>query len=304
MFIIRRIGSGLAVMLAMVFLVMLILDAVPGDPAALMLGENASPEMIAELRERMGLDRPLLRRYAEYAGRLLRGDLGRSEREMAPVSHLIRSALPHTLVLTAAAMVLTLILGVPLGILFAARPGSPLDKGARIVSLAALCTPLFLIGLVLIYLFSVHLGWLPAGGTGTPAHLILPAFTLSVHTAAGIARLTRSGVMEVLRENYMRTALAKGLSRGRAILLHGFPNAIIPLLTVLGTQTGRLLGGAVLIETVFSRPGMGRLIIGAVLERDYLLLQGSVLVFSGGCILVSLIADICCGLIDPRIWGV
>lgn len=302
-YLLRRLLASVGVILAMIFLVMLILDIVPGDPAALMLGENATQEMIQELRHQLGLDKPLVVRYAGYLWKLLHGDLGRSIREMAPVSQLIGDTWPATLELTAAAMFLTFLVGVPLGLISGAKPGSWMDHGSRIMSLLGLCMPVFWIGLVLMFFFSLELRWFPVGGIGSLKHLVLPAVTLSAYTVATLARMTRSSLMEVMGEDYIRTARAKGLAYPMVVWGHAFRNALIPIITVFGMQVGQLMGGAILTETVFAWPGLGRLMVGAILERDYPLLQGTVLVFAGSYILINFLVDLSYGLIDPQVSG-
>lgn len=300
-FIIRRLLASVAVILSMAFFVMLIMDIIPGDPAAMMLGENATPEMIQDLRHQMGLDQPLPVRYVNYIWNVAHGDLGRSVREMAPVASLIGDTLPNTLILTAAGMFLTLIFGIPLGLISGARAGSWVDHLSRLFSLLGLCMPVFWIGLILIYLFSFRLGWFPVGGTGSFLHLVLPAVTLAAYTMAAIARMARSSLMEVLAEDYIRTARAKGLAFWLVVWRHGFRNALIPIITVFGMQVGNLMGGAILTETVFAWPGLGRLMMGAIMDRDYLLLQGTILVFSAAYIFINFLVDLSYGLIDPRI---
>jgi len=300
-YIVKRILASVAVILSMAFFVMLIMDIIPGDPAAMMLGENATPEMIQELRSQMGLDQPLPVRYFHYIWNVAHGNLGRSIREMAPVAKLIGDTLPNTLLLTAAGMFLTLVIGIPLGLISGARSGSWLDHLSRLASLLGLCMPVFWIGLIMIYVFSFRLGWFPVGGTGSFAHLVLPAVTLAAYTMAAIARMSRSSLMEVLTEDYVRTARAKGLAFWLVVWRHGFRNALIPIITVFGMQVGTLMGGAILTETVFAWPGLGRLMMGAIMDRDYLLLQGTILVFSAAYIFINLLVDLSYGLIDPRI---
>ncbi len=302
-YLIKRLLASIGVILAMAFLVMLILDIVPGDPAALMLGENATEEMVQELRRQLGLDKPLLIRYAAYIWKVLHGDLGRSVREMAKVSHLIRDAFPNTILLTFAGMFLTLIIGVPLGLISGAKSGSWLDHSSRIISLIGLCMPVFWIGLVLMFIFSLKLRWFPVGGTGSFKHLILPAVTLASYSVAALARMTRSSLLEVLGEDYIRTARAKGLAYWVVIIRHAFGNALIPIITLFGMQVGYLMGGAILTETVFAWPGLGRLMVGAILERDYPLLQGTILVFASCYILINFLVDLSYGLIDPQVSG-
>jgi peptide/nickel transport system permease protein/oligopeptide transport system permease protein len=302
-YLIKRLLASIGVILVMAFLVMLILDIVPGDPAALMLGENATEEMVQELRRQLGLDEPLLIRYADYIWKVLHGDLGRSVREMAQVSHLIWDAFPNTILLTAAGMFLTLIIGVPLGLVSGAKPGSWFDHSSRIISLIGLCMPVFWIGLVLMFIFSLKLRWFPVGGTGSLKHLILPSVTLASYSVASLARMTRSSLLEVLGEDYIRTARAKGLAYWVVIIRHAFGNALIPIITLFGMQVGYLMGGAILTETVFAWPGLGRLMVGAILDRDFPLLQGTILVFASCYILINLLVDLSYGLIDPQVSG-
>jgi len=297
----KRLAASVVVLLSMMFLVMLIMELIPGDPAALMLGENATQEMVEQLRHQLGLDRPIFTRYLEYVWQIAHGDLGRSIREMAPVASLLKETWPETLELTFAAMLLTLCVGLPIGIASGAKPGSLLDHVSRVVSLLGLCMPVFWIGLVLIYFFAVMLGWFPVGGTGSWRHLVLPAVTMSAYTVASLARMTRSSLMEVLNEDYVRTARAKGLSFWAVVVRHGFRNSMIPIVTIFGMQVGQLMGGAILTETVFAWPGMGRLMIGAIMDRDYPLVQGTVLVFAAAFILINFLVDLSYGLINPQV---
>ena len=300
-YVLKRLLASLVVLLSMMFLVMLIMELIPGDPAALMLGENATQEMVDKLRHQLGLDRPVLTRYLEYVWNIAHGDLGRSIREMAPVSTLLKETWPETLKLTVVAMLLTLGVGLPVGIASGAKPGSMLDHLSRVMSLLGLCMPVFWIGLILIYFFSVSLRWFPVGGTGTWRHLVLPAVTMSAYTVASLARMTRSSIMEVLNEDYVRTARAKGLSFWAVVVRHGFRNSMIPIVTIFGMQVGQLMGGAILTETVFAWPGMGRLMIGAIMDRDYPLVQGTVLVFAAAFIAINFLVDLSYGLINPQV---
>ena len=300
-YILKRLLASVLVILAMVFIVTLVLDIIPGDPVTLMLGDTATPEMIVKLRQQLGLDKSLLVRYAEYLWNLLHGDMGHSIREMAPVSQLIGVAWPRTLELTAVAMILTLLVGLPLGIVSGANPGSLLDHVSRVSSLLGLCMPVFWTGLLLMFIFSLHLGWFPVGGAGTWKHLVLPAFTMAAYTVATLARMTRSSLMEVMGEDYIRTARAKGLTNHAVVLFHALRNALIPIVTVFGMQVGQLMGGAILTETVFAWPGLGRLMVGAILDRDYPLLQGTILVFASSYIFINLLVDLSYGVIDPQV---
>jgi peptide/nickel transport system permease protein len=300
-YILKRFLASVMVILAMVFIVTLVLDIIPGDPVTLMLGDAATPEMVVKLRQQLGLDKPLFVRYAEYLWNLLHGDMGHSIREMAPVSRLIGVAWPRTLELTAVAMILTLLAGLPLGIVSGANPGSLLDHVSRVSSLLGLCMPVFWTGLLLMFVFSLQLGWFPVGGAGTWKHLILPAVTMAAYTVATLARMTRSSLMEVMGEDYIRTARSKGLANNAIVLFHALRNALIPIVTVFGMQVGQLMGGAILTETVFAWPGLGRLMVGAILDRDYPLLQGTILVFASSYIFINLLVDLSYGLIDPQV---
>ena len=280
---------------------MLTLELIPGDAVQLMLGEHATKDAVAQLRDHLGLDKPLLVRYVEYLGRLAHGDLGRSILQHRPVIDELADTWPATLELTIAALVIATLVGVPAGVVAAARPNSVFDAVARLGSLFGLSMPIFWTGLVLIVLFSLWLPWLPVGGRGSWAHVVLPAVALSLPSIAVLARLTRSSVLEVLGEDYVRTARAKGLRDRAVIMKHALRNALLPIVTLLGLQAGQLMGGAVLTETVFAWPGLGRLMVKAIFARDYVLLQGAVLVYALAFVVVNLLVDLSYGLLDPRI---
>jgi peptide/nickel transport system permease protein len=300
-FIVRRLLLAVPVLLGVVFVVMLTIDLLPGDAVALMLGEHATKEAVAALRDYLGLDKPLLTRYVQYVGRLLTGDLGRSIQQNRPVAAELAEAWPATLELTLAALLLATVFGVSAGIVSAVWPSSFFDALARVGSLFGLSLPVFWTGLVLIVIFAWWLPWLPVGGTGSLAHLVLPAVALALPSIAMIARMTRSSVLEVLREDYVRTARAKGVRERWVVTKHALRNAAIPVLTLLGLQAGQLMGGAVLTETVFAWPGLGRLMVKAIFARDYVLLQGAVLVFALAFVLVNLLVDLSYGALDPRV---
>jgi ABC-type dipeptide/oligopeptide/nickel transport system permease component len=300
-FIARRLLLAIPVLLGVVFVVMLTIDLVPGDPVALMLGDAATREAVAQTRQALGLDRPLLVRYAWYLGNLLRGDFGRSIREGRPAIEEIADVWPATLQLTLAAMGIGVVVGPAAGVIAAVRPNSAIDAAARLGSLFGLSMPVFWTGLVLIVVFSFWLQLLPVGGAGSWRHLILPAFALSLPSIAMVARVTRSSVLEGLREDYVRTARAKGLAERWVVLRHALRNALIPIVTLLGLQMGQLLGGAVLTETVFAWPGLGRTMVRAIFARDYVLLQGAVLVFALAFVVVNLLVDLSYAYLDPRI---
>ena len=300
-FVLRRLLLAVPVLLGVVFVVMLTVDLLPGDAVTLMLGEHATKDAVAKLRDHLGLDKPFVVRYLEYVGRVVRGDLGRSIQQNRPVSDELADAWPATLELTVAALVLAAVAGIVAGVASAVWPNSIFDALARLGSLFGLSMPIFWTGLVLIVIFSLWLNWLPVGGAGSLNHLVLPAVTLALPSVAMIARMTRAAVLDVLREDYVRTARAKGVGEFWVLARHALRNAFIPILTLLGLQSGQLMGGAVLTETVFSWPGLGRLMVKAIFARDYILLQGAVLVFALAFVVINLLVDLSYGWLDPRI---
>jgi ABC-type dipeptide/oligopeptide/nickel transport system permease component len=300
-FALRRLLLAVPVLLGVVFVVMLTIDLLPGDAVTLMLGEHATQDAVAALREHLGLDKPFVVRYLDYVGRLLGGDLGRSIQQNRPVIAELADAWPATLELTVAALVIAAAVGIVAGVVSAVWPNSLFDGVTRLASLFGLSMPIFWTGLVLIVVFSLWLNWLPVGGAGSLAHLTLPAVTLALPSVAMIARMTRAAVLDVLREDYVRTARAKGVRELWVLGKHALRNAFIPILTLLGLQSGQLMGGAVLTETVFSWPGLGRLMVKAIFARDYTLLQGAVLVFALAFVVVNLLVDLSYGVLDPRI---
>jgi peptide/nickel transport system permease protein len=300
-FVLRRLLLTIPVLLGVLFVVMLTMELIPGDPVALMLGDAATKETIAKFREHLGLDRPLVVRYLRYLGQVVTGDLGRSIQQNRPVVDELRDAWPATLQLTAVALVLAALVGVATGIVSAVWPNSLFDSLSRLFSLFGLSMPVFWTGLVLIVVFAFWLPLLPVGGVGSPAHLVLPAVTLALPSIAMIARMTRSSVLEVLREDYVRTARAKGVGERFVVAKHALRNAAIPILTLVGLQAGQLMGGAVLTETVFAWPGLGRLMVKAIFARDYVLLQGGVLIFAMAFVVINLIVDLSYGALDPRV---
>jgi ABC-type dipeptide/oligopeptide/nickel transport system permease component len=300
-FIVRRLLLAIPVLLGVIFVVMLTVELIPGDAVTLMLGEHATKEAVEKLRDFLGLDRPLLARYGQYLGKLVRGDLGRSIQQNRPVVDELAEAWPATVELAVAALLLAAAVGVAAGIVSAVWPNSLFDAVARLGSLFGLSMPVFWTGLVLIVVFALWLPWFPVGGSGSASHLVLPAVTLALPSIAMIARMTRSSVLEVLREDYVRTARAKGVREQWVVMKHALRNATIPILTLVGLQAGQLLGGAVLTETVFAWPGLGRLMVKAIFARDYILLQGAVLVFALAFVVVNLLVDLSYGALDPRI---
>jgi len=272
-----------------------------GDPVMLMLPGDASDQEIEELREHLGFNDPLHIQYIRFATKAVQGDFGESLYYHVPVMELIIERLPASIELAVAAMVFALTLAIPLGILSAVKRGSMVDTGSMFAALLGLSMPHFWLGIMMMLLFSVHLGWLPTSGRGTFAHLIMPAVSLGLSLMAMFARLTRSVMLEVLGLDYIRTARAKGLRERVIIYKHALKNALIPLVTVAGMQFGFLIGGTVIIETVFAWPGLGRLVIQAILSRDYPLVQGIVLVFAIIFVLTNFLVDILYTYLDPQI---
>ena len=297
----RRLLLALPVVWGVVTLVFLLIHLIPGDPVEIMLGESALPADREALREGLGLDRPMLEQYGLFLWGLCRGDLGASLQQRRPVSALIREHYPATLELTVAALLVSLLIALPAGILSAIRQYSFLDHSTMFLALLAVSMPNFWLGPLLIWTVSIQLGWLPVSGRGGMAHLVLPALTLGASMAAIVARMTRSSVLEVLREDYVMTARAKGLPESRVILKHVLRNAMLPVLTVVGLQFGGLLAGSIITETIFSWPGLGTLMVQAIQTRDYPVVQGCVLVIALSYVLVNLLTDILYGIIDPRI---
>lgn len=300
-YVLRRLLGLIPMLLGVSIAIFLVMHAVPGDPAQMAAGPDASEEDIIQIRENYGLDRPLHEQYAIYLGNLVQGDLGFSFRTQRPVLEDIARTLPATAELAAAAMIIALVLGIPAGIACALRPGTPLDTAVTTFSVLGISMPGFFLGLLLMLLFAAELGWLPPTGRGGLEHLVMPAVTLGLPYVASFARITRSNMLDVLGEDYVRTARAKGLPRRTVVYRHALVNAAIPLVTLLGIYFGRLLGGAVIVETIFAWPGMGRYMIEAIAQRDIYVIQGTILIFALSIVLVNLIVDILYGLIDPRI---
>lgn len=300
-YIVKRLLLSIPVIFGVAFMVFAMVRIVPGDPARIIAGEAATQEIVEGIRKDMGLDRPLLKQFATFMGNVLRGDFGRSVRSKAPVAGEIAARLPNTIRLATAGLFVAVVVGVSAGIISAIRPYSWMDTVVMLIALAGLSMPVFWSGLMLILIFAVWLGWLPAVGTGGMAHLVLPAVTLGMSTAAIIARMSRSSMLEVLRSDYIRTARAKGLGEAAVVNRHAFRNALIPVITVVGLQMGTLLSGAVLTETVFAWPGIGRLLVEGILARDYPIVQASVLVVAMAFVMVNLMVDVLYAVVDPRI---
>ena len=298
----RRLLAVIPVLFGVTLAVFGMLFLVPGDPVKMMLAEFVTnPDQVARMRSELHLDDPILVQYGRFVGNALRGDLGTSIRSRRPVTTEIAENIGSTAQLALAAVLVAIALGVPLGVVAALGRGSWLDAGSMAVALLGVSMPSFWLGLLLIFLFSLVLGWLPATGGGSLAHLILPAVTLGAIASAIIARLTRSSMLEVLGQDYVRTARAKGLAWWGVVVRHALKNALIPVITIFGLQFGNLLAGAVIVETVFSRPGLGRVIVGAILAKDFPLVQGAVLFVASAYVVINALVDIAYGLVDPRI---
>ena len=297
----RRLMGLVPMLLGVSVIVFLMLYAIPGDPAQMAAGPDAAEEDIAQIRKNFGLDRPVYEQYLIYLANLLHGDLGVSFRTQRPVATEIARTLPATIELSSAAITIAVLLGVPMGVVSALRPRTLLDSAFTMLAVFGISMPGFFLGLLLMLLFASQLGWLPPTGRGGLTHLLLPAFTLGLPFVASFARITRSNMLDVLVEDYVRTARAKGLSRRVVVYRHALINAAIPLVTLLGIYFGRLMGGAVIVETIFAWPGMGRYMIEAIGQRDIYVVQGTILVFAASIVVVNLIVDILYGLLDPRI---
>jgi peptide/nickel transport system permease protein len=308
-YIVRRLGAMLVVMLIVASLVFVIVRIVPGDPAAVMLGDQATAQDIANLRSIMGLDRPLPVQFGIYLRSILVGDLGQSIFLNRPVLDAVAERAELTLLMTAMAVMLATAIGVPVGVISAAKRGRAIDQTSMAIAMLAASLPSFWVGLTLIQYLALGLQWFPVAGYGAPdaslpermRHLVLPAIALGIPSSALIVRFTRSSMLDVLGEDYIRTARAKGLSARRVILRHGLRNAAIPIITVIGLTTAVLLGGAIVTETVFALPGVGSLIVNAVQRRDYPVIQGALLIVSGLYVLLNLAIDLLYAAVDPRV---
>ena len=301
-FVARRVLAVAPVLFGVTLAVFSMLFLVPGDPVKMMLAEFVTnPDQIAQMRAQLHLDEPILQQYGRFVGNAVRGDLGTSIRSRRPVATEIAENVGSTAQLALASMAVAIGLGIPLGLVAALGRNSWLDVAAMVVALLGVAMPSFWLGLLLIFGFSLHLGWFPATGGGDLHHLVLPAVTLGMIAAAIIARLTRSSMLEVLGQDYVRTARAKGLAWWGVVVRHALKNALIPIVTIFGLQFGNLLAGAVIVETVFSRPGLGRLVVGGILAKDFPLVQGAVLFVAVAYVLINVLVDVAYAFVDPRI---
>jgi peptide/nickel transport system permease protein len=307
----RRLLLLAPVLAGVSIVIFMVLHISPGDPAEIMLGAQATRADLTRLRAELGLDEPLYKQYLVWVGHVARGDLGRSLWTKRPVLSEVLGRFKATLLLTGTALLLSTAVGIALGVASATRPNSALDRLSAVASLFGASMPSFWLGIVLMVIFALWLGWLPASGMFAPAgdggvadllaHLVLPALTLAAASVTIIARLTRSTMLDTLGQDYVRTARAKGLAERGVVLRHGLKNALIPIVTVVGVQAGYLLGGAVLTETVFAWPGVGTLMVQGILARDFPLVQGCVLVIALSFVLINFAVDLLYGWLDPRI---
>ena len=299
--VLRRLVQILPVALLVSLVVFLLLHIAPGDPVRIMAGPTATEADIERVRARLGLDAPLPVQYVQWLGQVVQGNFGESLRSGEPVMEFLPERFVNTVWLTMVSMAVALILGLTGGIVVASRPGSFQDTSVMIVAVAGLSIPSFWLGLILILIFSVRLGWLPSGGGGSWQHIILPAISLGLATSALIARMVRSSLIEVLNADYVRTARARGLKERAILIRHAVPNALIPTITVIGLQFGTLLAGAVVTEVVFSWPGMGSLLVSAIANRDFPVVQAALLVVSFSFLLVNLLTVLLYAWVDPRV---
>jgi ABC-type dipeptide/oligopeptide/nickel transport system permease component len=282
-------------------MVFLMIHIVPGDPVLQMLGQDARVEDLAQLRHTLGLDQPLGVQYLRYFQGLARGDWGRSLSFSAPVRSIVLARFPATLELSLAALAVCLVIAIPAGVFSARRRGSRADRATSFFTLLGLSVPNFALGPILILVFSIEIGWLPVSGRGGIRHLILPAATLGAALAAILTRMVRGSMIEELSNDYVRTARAKGISGTSVLFRHAFPNALIPVITIVGLQFGSLLAGTIVTETIFSWPGIGRLAVQAISARDYPLLQGCILIIAVSYVAVNLLTDLVYAVVDPRV---
>ncbi len=298
---VRRVLLAIPVLLGVATLVFSLIHLVPGDPAQAMLGDGAAPQDVAELRTSLGLDQPLLTQYVTFLRHAVTGDLGMSFRTGQPVTTMIVERIPATAELALAAMLVAIVIAIPLGVVAAVWRGTAIDYGAMTFALAGVSIPNFWLGPLLAIVFAVELGWLPVSGRGTLAHLVLPAISLGLALAAILARMTRASLLDELGELYVRAARARGVSNAASITSHALRNSMIPLLTIIALQFGAVLTGAVITETIFAWPGIGRLLIQSIGFRDYPMVQGCILLIAVTYVTVNLVTDLMYGVLDPRI---
>ncbi len=297
----RRLAASALILIGITLVTFCLSFLIPADPVRMIAGRSATPQAVESIRHQLGLDRPLPVQYASYLGNLARGDLGRSYVQKAEITTLIQSRLPATLLLMAGAIFFELLIGIPAGVLAAARRGLGADRGIMVLSFVGVSTPQFVVGLLLLYVFANLLGWFPLSGYGTLGHLVLPALTLGIAGGGWYSRMMRSSMIEVLRQDYIRTARAKGLSERGVLLVHGLRNAILPVVAMIGLDIGIFMSGAVVVESVYGWPGIGQLAWQAIQRVDIPIIMGVTLVAAVAIVIGNLLADLLAPLIDPRI---
>ena len=297
----RRLSASILILLGVTAITFALAYLIPADPARMRAGRNASPQLVESIRHELGLDRPLPVQYITYVGKLLQGDLDRSYMQKTEVATLIQSRLPATLLLMAGAIFFELLIGIPAGIYAATKRGRPADRGVMMFSFLGVSTPQFVVGLLLLYVFAYLFGWFPMSGYGTLWHLILPALTLGIAGGGWYSRMIRSSMIDVLRQDYVRTARAKGVSERGVVLVHALRNAVLPVVAMIGLDIGIFMSGAVVVESVFGWPGIGQLAWQAIQRLDYPIIMGVTLVAAVAIVLGNLLADLVAPLVDPRI---
>jgi len=300
-FLVRRLFQSAMILLGVSLITFVLLYALPADPVRQIAGRSATAQTVQNIREQLGLDQPLFVQYWRYLSGLVQGDLGRSYLQKTQVSTLIAARLPATLLLMAGAIVTELLLGLSMGIIAALRRGKPSDQALMIVSFIGVSAPQFVVGLLLLYVFAVQLSWFPIGGYGTFSHLVLPSVTMGILGSGWYSRMMRSSMIDVLRQDYVRTARAKGLTRARIVLRHALPNAILPIIAMIGIDVGIFMGGIVVVESVFGWPGIGQLTWQAIQRVDIPIIMGVTLVSATAIVLGNLVADVVSLFVDPRI---
>ncbi len=300
-YLVRRLLQSVLILLGVTFVTYLLLFVLPADPVRQIAGRSATAATVESIRRELGLDQPFWVQYGRYLGGLLQGDLGRSYLQRSEVAELIWARLPPTLLLMAGAVLCELLLGLAMGIWAALRRDTATDSGLMILSFVGVSAPQFVVGLLMLYVFAVRLGWFPIGGYGTFAHLVLPSLTLGILGAGWYSRMMRSSMVEVLRQDFVRTARAKGLSRARVVLRHALPNAVLPVIAMIGIDVGIFMGGIVVVESVFGWPGLGQLAWQAIQRVDIPIIMGVTLVSAVFIVLGNLLADLVAPMIDPRI---
>jgi peptide/nickel transport system permease protein len=300
-YLLRRLGQSVLILLGISFITFFLLYVLPADPVRQIAGRSATAETVESIRAELGLDQPFLVQYGRYLAGLVQGDLGRSYLQRTEVSELIASRLPATLLLMAAGIGAELLIGLTLGIIAALTRGRAVDNTLMVASFVAVSAPQFVVSLLMLYVFAVQLGWFPIGGYGTAAHLVLPALTLGLLGSGWYARMMRSSMIDVLAQDFIRTARAKGLTRRRVILRHALPNAILPIIAMIGIDIGIFMGGLVVVESVFGWPGIGQLAWQAIQRVDIPIIMGVTLVSATAIVLGNLLADLVTPFIDPRI---